>query len=177
MHDYYWHSFLGSAPCCSRNRYTPRVDAADALQVRSVSDVPSRKLSRIILCVIRFCLRDEPTSCRPSLSGIHPIWYACGLNAPSALSALLSVLRIVTKSSARTGAPQRRHAIAMGRAYLRATIAEAAAAGRPVVLEEFGFPRDGGSLSPAAPTSGRDAFFAMARPPALSPGTVPALYR
>jgi hypothetical protein len=33
------------------------------------------------------------------------------------------------------------------------------AAGKPLVLEEFGFPRDGGSLNPNATTRGRDMMY------------------
>jgi hypothetical protein len=46
------------------------------------------------------------------------------------------------------------------RAYIRASTAEAAALGKPIVLEEFGFPRDLGSLSARAPTTRRDAYYA-----------------
>lgn len=33
-------------------------------------------------------------------------------------------------------------------------------AGKPLLLEEFGFPRDGGSLNPNATTTGRDMMYA-----------------
>ena len=45
------------------------------------------------------------------------------------------------------------------RAYLTASVAEAASLGKPVVLEEFGFPRDLGSLAPSAPTLRRDVYY------------------
>jgi hypothetical protein len=47
------------------------------------------------------------------------------------------------------------------RAYVRASTAQAAALGKPLVLEEFGFPRDLGSLSALAPTTRRDAYYAV----------------
>jgi hypothetical protein len=53
------------------------------------------------------------------------------------------------------------YALAAARAYLSASVAEAAALGKPALVEEFGWPRDMGSLSPSAPTSGRDAFYTM----------------
>lgn len=49
--------------------------------------------------------------------------------------------------------------LAASRAYLAAHIATAAALGKPLLVEEFGWPRDGGSLSPLAPTEGRDLFY------------------
>ena len=36
---------------------------------------------------------------------------------------------------------------------------KAAAVGKPILLEEFGFPRDGDSFDPAAPTTLRDQYF------------------
>jgi mannan endo-1,4-beta-mannosidase len=44
--------------------------------------------------------------------------------------------------------------------YVRHHAALSAQAGKPVLLEEFGFPRDGGSFAPDAPTSLRDRYFA-----------------
>ncbi len=46
------------------------------------------------------------------------------------------------------------------RTYIRAATAQAASLGKPLVLEEFGFPRDQGSLAAAASTTRRDNFFA-----------------
>jgi hypothetical protein len=60
-------------------------------------------------------------------------------------------------SSAGSGA----YALAAARAYLAASVAEAAALGKPALVEEFGWPRDQGSISPAAPTAGRDEMYAM----------------
>jgi hypothetical protein len=47
------------------------------------------------------------------------------------------------------------------RAYLRASTAQAAWLKKPVVLEEFGFPRDLGSLAAGAPVTRRDAYFSV----------------
>jgi len=46
------------------------------------------------------------------------------------------------------------------RAYIAASVAQAAALNMPLVLEEFGFPRDKGSLAAAASTVRRDLYFA-----------------
>ena len=51
--------------------------------------------------------------------------------------------------------------LAFGKAYIIGSAAQAAALGLPLVLEEFGFPRDLGSLSPLATTKRRDRFYAM----------------
>ena len=51
------------------------------------------------------------------------------------------------------------YALAASRAYVAAHMATAADLGRPLVLEEFGWPRDGGSFNPRAPTSWRDSFY------------------
>ena len=45
------------------------------------------------------------------------------------------------------------------RAYLAIHIADAAMLDKPLVIEEFGLPRDGGSFDPAAPTTFRDRYF------------------
>jgi mannan endo-1,4-beta-mannosidase len=45
------------------------------------------------------------------------------------------------------------------RRYVEDHIARATALGKPVVLEEFGFPRDDGSFDPRAPTTLRDQYF------------------
>lgn len=47
---------------------------------------------------------------------------------------------------------------ANARAYFRAHAAEAALLGKPLVLEEFGLARDGGSFDPSATTAWRDSF-------------------
>jgi len=49
--------------------------------------------------------------------------------------------------------------IAWAQAYIAATAFEAATLHKPIVLEEFGLPRDLGSFSPSAPTTRRDAYF------------------
>ena len=51
--------------------------------------------------------------------------------------------------------------VPFARAYVAASVAQAAALNLPVVLEEFGFPRDRGSLAAAAPVTRRDAYFAV----------------
>ncbi|MCL2450397.1 MAG: cellulase family glycosylhydrolase, partial [Polyangiaceae bacterium] len=43
--------------------------------------------------------------------------------------------------------------------YLRRHAALAATAGKPLLVEEFGFPRDGASFDPRAPTTLRDRYF------------------
>ena len=53
------------------------------------------------------------------------------------------------------------YAMSATRAYITASIAQAAELRRPVLIEEFGWPRDAGSISPAAPTTARDAMYAM----------------
>jgi mannan endo-1,4-beta-mannosidase len=50
-------------------------------------------------------------------------------------------------------------AIAKGMAYVDASIEQAASIGKPVVLEEFGFPRDAGSLNPNAEETRRQQYF------------------
>ena len=49
--------------------------------------------------------------------------------------------------------------IAWARAYIAATASEAAALRKPLVLEEFGLPRDLGSIAVSAPTTRRDTYF------------------
>jgi mannan endo-1,4-beta-mannosidase len=51
-------------------------------------------------------------------------------------------------------------AVAKANAYMGRHALLAAQLGKPIVLEEFGFPRDGGSFDPAAPTVLRDRYFA-----------------
>lgn len=43
--------------------------------------------------------------------------------------------------------------------YISAHAEKMAAVGKPLVLEEFGFPRDGMAYAPGTPTEGRDAFY------------------
>jgi mannan endo-1,4-beta-mannosidase len=50
-------------------------------------------------------------------------------------------------------------AAALTRDYLDRHAALAASLGKPLVIEEFGFPRDGGAFDPAAATSFRDRFY------------------
>ncbi len=45
--------------------------------------------------------------------------------------------------------------------YLRQHVAFARRLGKPLVVEEFGYPRDGGSNDPAAPTTYRDRFYGL----------------
>lgn len=45
--------------------------------------------------------------------------------------------------------------------YIRTHIALAERLGKPLVIEEFGFPRDGGSFDPSAATSFKDRFYAI----------------
>lgn len=47
------------------------------------------------------------------------------------------------------------------REYIAAQSAIAERLGKPLVIEEFGFPRDGGSFDPSATTSFRDRFYAL----------------
>ncbi len=49
-------------------------------------------------------------------------------------------------------------AIANARAYIGAHAAIARRLGKPLVMEEFGYPRDGMSLAPGSPTVGRDSY-------------------
>jgi mannan endo-1,4-beta-mannosidase len=50
---------------------------------------------------------------------------------------------------------------AVGLQYIRGAIAEAAALSKPLVVEEFGFPREAGSFSPKAATTRKDSFYQM----------------
>ena len=50
-------------------------------------------------------------------------------------------------------------AIVNARAYIDRHAAIARRLGKPLVLEEFGYPRDGMNYAPASATSGRDAFY------------------
>jgi mannan endo-1,4-beta-mannosidase len=51
--------------------------------------------------------------------------------------------------------------LAKCRAYIDTHIKLAAALNKPLVLEEFGFPRESGLNSPEGPTGHRDRFYAM----------------
>jgi mannan endo-1,4-beta-mannosidase len=51
--------------------------------------------------------------------------------------------------------------LARCRAYIDTHIKLAAALGKPLVLEEFGFPREGGGNGPDVPTTHRDRFYRM----------------
>jgi mannan endo-1,4-beta-mannosidase len=53
------------------------------------------------------------------------------------------------------------YALKAARAYITAHIATAAALQRPLIVEEFGWPRDWGSLCPSAPTTWRDKFYEL----------------
>jgi mannan endo-1,4-beta-mannosidase len=55
-----------------------------------------------------------------------------------------------------TGYPK---ALDLAKKYITRHAELAAKLGKPVVLEEFGFPRDGGSFDPASPTTFRDRYF------------------
>jgi mannan endo-1,4-beta-mannosidase len=50
-------------------------------------------------------------------------------------------------------------AVQLAQRYVNDHATRAAKLGKPIVLEEFGFPRDGGSFDPAAPTTLRDKYF------------------
>lgn len=45
------------------------------------------------------------------------------------------------------------------RQYIEAHLAALKGTGKPLVLEEFGYPRDGRLLTPGSPTTGRDAYY------------------
>ena len=47
------------------------------------------------------------------------------------------------------------------RAYFARQVAIARSLGKPLVIEEFGFPRDGGSFDPGTPTTYKDKFYAL----------------
>jgi mannan endo-1,4-beta-mannosidase len=47
------------------------------------------------------------------------------------------------------------------RAYIARQVAIARRLGKPLVIEEFGFPRDGGSLEPGTPTTFKDKFYEL----------------
>jgi len=50
-------------------------------------------------------------------------------------------------------------ALPRAKAYVNDHAAAAAKVGKPILLEEFGFPRDGSSYDPASPTTLRDQYF------------------
>ena len=52
------------------------------------------------------------------------------------------------------------HAYAKAVAYIKPHSDAMKAAGKPLVLEEFGYPRDGMLYAPGTPTTGRDRFYA-----------------
>ncbi|WP_420471998.1 glycoside hydrolase 5 family protein [Brevundimonas sp. FT23042] len=52
-------------------------------------------------------------------------------------------------------------ALDLSRAYVARHIDLAGQAGKPLVVEEFGYPRDGNVYDPAAPTALRDAFYTV----------------
>lgn len=47
----------------------------------------------------------------------------------------------------------------LAKKYINDHVARAAKAGKPLLLEEFGFPRDGGSFDPDSPTTVRDRYY------------------
>jgi mannan endo-1,4-beta-mannosidase len=47
------------------------------------------------------------------------------------------------------------------RAYFARQVTDARRLGKPLVIEEFGFPRDGGSFDPGTPTSYKDRFYGL----------------
>jgi mannan endo-1,4-beta-mannosidase len=55
-----------------------------------------------------------------------------------------------------TGYPK---ALGLAKKYVAKHAELAAKSGKPLLLEEFGFPRDGGSFDPASPTTFRDQYF------------------
>jgi len=62
----------------------------------------------------------------------------------------------VDKENMASGFPK---ALKLARKYVTEHATKAAAVGKPILLEEFGFPRDGHSFDPAAPTTLRDQYF------------------
>jgi len=62
----------------------------------------------------------------------------------------------VHKENMASGFPK---ALALARKYVNEHATKAADVGKPILLEEFGFPRDGHSFDPAAPTTLRDRYF------------------
>lgn len=58
------------------------------------------------------------------------------------------------------------------RDYIARQLAVADRLGKPLVIEEFGFPRDGGSYDPAAATTFRDRFYALIQEAVLDNPTV-----
>lgn len=57
---------------------------------------------------------------------------------------------------------------AKARDYVAAQVATARRLGKPLVIEEFGFPRDGGSFDPASSTLFKDRFYALVYEAALA---------
>lgn len=64
-------------------------------------------------------------------------------------------------------------ALALAKKYVDDHAARAVKIGKPLLLEEFGFPRDGGSFAPDSPTTFRDRYFEeiYAQVHALLPGS------
>jgi len=62
----------------------------------------------------------------------------------------------VNKDNLAKGYPR---ALEKAKKYINEHAAAAAKVGKPILLEEFGFPRDGGSYEPASPTTLRDQYF------------------
>jgi mannan endo-1,4-beta-mannosidase len=62
----------------------------------------------------------------------------------------------VHKDKLAAGLPK---ALTLAKRYVNDHASRAAKAGKPILLEEFGFPRDGHSFDPAAPTTLRDQYF------------------
>jgi len=62
----------------------------------------------------------------------------------------------VNKDNLAKGYPR---ALDKAKKYINEHAAAAAKVGKPILLEEFGFPRDGGSYDPASPTTLRDQYF------------------
>jgi mannan endo-1,4-beta-mannosidase len=50
-------------------------------------------------------------------------------------------------------------ALERAKKYINEHATAAAKVGKPILLEEFGFPRDGGSFDPASPVTLRDQYF------------------
>jgi mannan endo-1,4-beta-mannosidase len=57
------------------------------------------------------------------------------------------------------GTKEFERALQLARDYVERHAAMAARLAKPILLEEFGFPRDAGSFDPAAPTTFRDRYF------------------
>ena len=60
---------------------------------------------------------------------------------------------------ARTSGRHIPQGVGAGEKYINDHVSRTAKLGKPLLLEEFGFPRDGGSFDPDAPTTLRDQYF------------------